>query len=163
MLILREALTDDAELLWLALTYAASMTPGGHSNIADAKNNASLAWYVCNWKRATDFGVIAEEAGVFLGAVWARLLEGSPQSSKVATKVEPEVAIAVLPEHQNRGLGLLLIQALIAQARLKVPVLVLSVREENPAVRLYERLGFVIERTMVNRVGGVSFAMRLAL
>jgi ribosomal protein S18 acetylase RimI-like enzyme len=139
------------------------MTPGGHSNIADAKNNASLAWYVCNWKCATDFGVIAEESGVFLGAVWARLREGPLQSSKVATEVEPEVAIAVLPEHQNRGLGLLLMQALIEQARPKVTALVLSVREENPAVRLYERLGFVIERRIVNRVGGMSFAMRLVL
>ena len=38
----------------------------------------------------------------------------------------------------------------------------LSVREENPAVRLYERLGFVTERTIVNRVGGRSLAMRWA-
>ena len=35
----------------------------------------------------------------------------------------------------------------------------LSVREANPARRLYERMGFVVVQTIVNRVGGASFVM----
>ena len=162
MLILREALASDAEFLWLALTYAASMTPGGYASVDDAKKDTYLGWYVRNWKRATDLGVIAEEAGTPVGAAWARLLNEPPHASKVATDFEPEIAIAVLPGHQNRGLGLLLMQALIEQARPKVPALMLSVRKENPAVRLYERLGFIVVQEIINRVGSGSLAMRLA-
>ena len=35
----------------------------------------------------------------------------------------------------------------------------LNVREENPAVRLYERTGFQIIGDMTNRVGGRSLVM----
>jgi predicted acetyltransferase len=37
------------------------------------------------------------------------------------------------------------------------------VRQENPARRLYERSGFVVTRTIPNRVGGVSLVMRADL
>jgi hypothetical protein len=50
---------------------------------------------------------------------------------------------------------------LIAEAGLRGLVLRLSVRSENPARRLYERLGFrvVSGSTVPNRAGGVSLGM----
>jgi ribosomal protein S18 acetylase RimI-like enzyme len=36
----------------------------------------------------------------------------------------------------------------------------LTVREGNPAIRLYQRAGFVVIEEIVNRVGGKSFVMQ---
>ena len=61
------------------------------------------------------------------------------------------------------GAGGLLLEALIAAAGDRYPAIMLSVREGNAAVRLYERFGFATERRVVNRVGGVSLVMRRPL
>jgi ribosomal protein S18 acetylase RimI-like enzyme len=68
------------------------------------------------------------------------------------------VEITLLPQYRKLGLGSQLLQAIIAQAtRHGVPVSI-HVERENPALRLYERLGFEkIEEK------GVHFLMRRAL
>ena len=48
----------------------------------------------------------------------------------------------VAPSHQGRGLGTRVLRALIADARASGAQLRLSVLKQNPAARLYERLGF---------------------
>jgi ribosomal protein S18 acetylase RimI-like enzyme len=48
----------------------------------------------------------------------------------------------VAPSHQGRGLGTRVLRALIADARESGAGLRLSVLKQNPAARLYERLGF---------------------
>ncbi len=50
--------------------------------------------------------------------------------------------IALLPEYRNTGLGTALIRELIAEARHTRKPLRLHVETFNPALRLYERLGF---------------------
>lgn len=51
--------------------------------------------------------------------------------------------IAVLPSHQGKGWGKLLLNALMAQLKEKgIQTLWLEVRESNPARHLYENLGF---------------------
>ena len=52
------------------------------------------------------------------------------------------IDIALLPEHQNGGIGTGLIQELMAEAREAGRRLRLHVETFNPALRLYERLGF---------------------
>ncbi|MDW9250051.1 GNAT family N-acetyltransferase [Burkholderia cepacia] len=53
--------------------------------------------------------------------------------------------IQILPDHQGRGIGEAVLNALLADAaRAHVPVS-LSVLHGNPARRLYERLGFRVE------------------
>ena len=48
----------------------------------------------------------------------------------------------VTPAHQGRGLGTTVLRALIADARRSGALLRLSVLKQNPAARLYARLGF---------------------
>ena len=171
-MLLREATPDDEPFLWSMLTYAASMTPGGAESVEDAKRDASLPWYAHRWgSRAGDLGVVARRGGgedeTLLGAAWVRLLlegEGDDAAKhKVATTEIPELAIGVAPEHRGRGVGSALLGELVRRARGRYPALALSVRETNPSVRLYERVGFVVERSVVNRVGGSSLVMRLPL
>ena len=54
------------------------------------------------------------------------------------------VDISLLPAHRNTGLGTSLLRSLQEEAVLAGKPVRLSVARENPARRLYERLGFVL-------------------
>jgi ribosomal protein S18 acetylase RimI-like enzyme len=71
----------------------------------------------------------------------------------------PELALAVHPHARGQRVGEALLLHLLEQARSWYDGVVLSVRAENPAVRLYQRLGFAIIDTTTNRVGGQSWVM----
>ncbi len=158
---IRDARAADADALWLMLTYAASMSPGGISSVEDAKRDEALRSYVEGWPREGDLGAVAvDDAEELLGAAWARPLSGPATPYKVATSDDPELAIGVVPFARGKGVGTALLAALLERAAIRYPAVVLSVRAHNPSVRLYERAGFVIVRRMVNRVGGDSLVMR---
>ena len=141
------------------LVLAASMS-GTEEDIETARTDPELCGYVEKFGRPDDLGVIALRNNEAIGAAWARLLVGEPKPSKVWTHDVPELAIATLPSARGQGTGSALLRAFLEVARSRFPAVTLSVREENPAVRLYERHGFVIERRIMNRVGSVSLAMR---
>lgn len=70
------------------------------------------------------------------------------------------MAIAVQPSHAGDGIGTALLKRLLATAdRSGIPAIVLSARADNPAIRLYERFGFVETGRIVNRVGTESLKM----
>ncbi len=48
----------------------------------------------------------------------------------------------IVPQHQGRGLGTTVLRAVIADAHRSGALLRLSVLKQNPAARLYARLGF---------------------
>ncbi len=102
-----------------------------------------MARYLCGWGRHGDSALIAGEDDGPVGAAWYRLFpEGEPGYGFVATDV-PELSIGVAADARGRGIGTLLLDALIADARNGgFPALSLSVEPDNPAVRLYERAGF---------------------
>ena len=52
------------------------------------------------------------------------------------------IDIALLPAHQNRGIGTMLVQSLLEEAAATAKSVRLHVLATNPAVRMYERLGF---------------------
>jgi ribosomal protein S18 acetylase RimI-like enzyme len=66
------------------------------------------------------------------------------------------VQIQLVPDMQGAGLGKQLVEGVIADARKAGVSLRLSVLRENPARRLYERLGFVVFSE-----GPHSYEMRL--
>jgi len=75
----------------------------------------------------------------------------------------PKVSIGVNPEARGQGVGEKLMRALIAEAARRGLGLCLSVRTENPARRLYERLGFreIRGSAATNRARGISIGMVL--
>ena len=52
------------------------------------------------------------------------------------------VDIALLPEHRNRGTGSALLAGLMEEAATAVKPLTIHVERFNPALGLYQRLGF---------------------
>ena len=152
-LIVRAATAGDEPFLWRMLALAASMD-GSDEAISVAKTDPKLAVYLDGY----DVGFVAERDGVAIGAAWLR--SGEPMEGKVWTPSMPELVIASIPDVRGEGVGNALLRAIVDASGGRFAAIALSVREENPAVRLYERFGFVIERVIVNRVGGRSLAMR---
>ena len=154
---LRPTTSADVEFLWQMLAEAAY-----EPDVQAAKSLEILTKYLSGWQRPTDFGFIAEEAGRPLGAAWARQFTLDEKPFTYVDDRTPEFAIGVLPGQRGHGIGTALLTALLDQARKDGRAgLVLVGRHDNPALRLYERLGFTripgAERP--NRVGGFSIGM----
>ena len=143
---IRRAAPGDFDFLKLMLYEAAFWRPGlrrppFHAALADPR----LARYLQNWGRAGDTALVAvDSSGQPIGAAWYRLFAaGDPGYGFIAAGI-PEVTIAVVPAHRRKGTGTALLKALLALARKEgLTALSLSVEQDNPALELYERLGFV--------------------
>lgn len=159
------ATAADQQALWLALYYASHMDEEAGRRPADACADPGLRRYVAGWGRPGDLALLAEDVdGRLLGGAWLRLLIGDERHGPEFVDAEtPELGIAVLPPTQGRGIGSRLLGAVIDRARGRYPAIVLTVREGNPARRLYERFGFAPIGAITNRVGGRSCKMLLAL
>jgi GNAT superfamily N-acetyltransferase len=100
------------------------------------------------------------QPGPLAGATveWLLLYRGSYGDEET-----PKVSIGVRPNARGRGVGEKLMRALIGEAARRGLGLNLSVRSENPARRLYERLGFrdIPGSAVTNRAGGISSGMAL--
>ena len=154
---------ERTEVLWRMLQIAAH-----EDDLDEAKRNALLIPYVKNaGDNGCDFvAVVAKsEDEQVLGAGWMQRWT-DPDSRGFAFMQEniPEIALGVDPEYQGQGIGSKILNGLISGAYEQEndwPGICLSVRSDNPAVRLYERLGFKIvqDSEKRNRVGTLSFNM----
>lgn len=159
--LIRSSRQDDELFLWQMLYYAAHMQDDDERHLDAAKNDPGLQKYVQDWGRETDIGVIAlhPHDQSLLGAAWIRLLTEEKKMSRLIPDGTPELAIAVLPDYIGHGIGTQLLTHLLEKARQIYPAIMLSVRINNPARYLYERMGFEIIDTAINRVGSESFVM----
>jgi ribosomal protein S18 acetylase RimI-like enzyme len=161
---LRPATLDDVPFLWDMLYYAAHMSEEGATSSEAARDHPDLNKWVDGWGRAGDRGMIAFDPATQrkLGAAWLRLLPEGFSTGYVDDET-PELAIAVAPECIGQGVGAALLAALIESVRAEFPAIVLTVRHDNPARRLYERCGFVEIDAVANHVGTKSAKMLLKL
>ena len=156
----RPANATDTPFLWQMLYIAAHMAEG-HEPMEGIYDHPELAKYVRDWPRANELGVIAVdmETGAAAGAAWLRFFPEGERDYGFIDEQTPELAIAVRAEHQGQGVATLLLQHLLADAQAHYPAVGLTVREGNPAIRLYERQGFQAIGQVVNRVGTMSLLM----
>lgn len=154
---IRPARQDDLDLLWDFLATAAY-----EPDAAAAKAIPIVAAHLAGWQRPTDFGFVAELDERAFGAAWARQLgmKGNPFYLNNRT---PEISVAVHPSARGHGIGAALVRRLIDEATSRKLGLCLNVRETNPALRLYQRLGFrrVPGWETRNRAGSLSLGMVL--
>ena len=114
-------------------------TPTGDEVMADPR----YAMYLAGWPRPGDHGLIAEQDGP-VGAAWYRTFTEASHGYGFVAEDVPELAIAVIASRRRRGIGRrLLVDLLDASLAQRYPAISLSVREANPARRLYESAGFV--------------------
>jgi ribosomal protein S18 acetylase RimI-like enzyme len=159
---IRPVKPEDEEILWLMLFHAAHVHEEGKT-LAETKANPGLATYVADWGRTGDLGFIAVDSDTnkALGAVWARLFSADDKGYSKTDDKTPELAIAVLPECIGQGIGTQLMQQFLDEAAKYYTAVTLNVRADNPALRLYQRLGFEIVGEFTNRVGTLSYDMRV--
>lgn len=132
---LRDVLPEDEP--WLAALYATTrddlqlVPEPQRQRLVDFQFRAQQQQYVTNWPNARNYivSIGAEPAGRMIVA------HGGSEMRLVD--------IALLPTHRGQGIAGSLIGDLIAEARRERLPLRLSVMNNNPARRLYERLGFV--------------------
>ncbi len=159
-LTVRALQVTDEPLLWTMLMYAAH-----EPSVAAVKANPDLARYVQQWGRVGDMGVIAQKAEVPVGAAWLRLWTPGDRGYGYVADEIPELAIAVIPDMRGQGVGTTLLEKTLQIASSRFSAISLSIRADNPALRLYERTGFmpVPGSEMINREGGRSFSMKIKL
>lgn len=124
------------ELLYEAIYIPAGSAPP-EPEITD-RPELALYWQDFG-SRAGDFAVCAKAGGRLAGAAWARIMDDYGHLYDGV----PSLACAVYPGWRGRGIGTAMLRALLDTLRAAGYTRVtLSVQKENPAVRLYRRLGF---------------------
>ena len=112
--------------------------------------NYSPDFFIDLHDRFPETFIVAEEDGKIVGYIMCRIetnffnLAGSGKKGHV-------ISVAVLPEHQHKGIGDALLQEALKnmQAIYHAKECYLEVRVSNmPAIKLYRKLGFYIKRTL---------------
>lgn len=143
---IRSATVDDVGFMWEML-YEAVHWPPERDEQKPSREEVSadpeISHYLEGWGRRGDVGFVAVEGGERLGAAWQRLMTAEDPGYGFVDEETPEIAVAVVPEARGRGIGGLLMEAVIEAARSSgYEEISLSVDRTNPAVRLYELCGF---------------------
>jgi ribosomal protein S18 acetylase RimI-like enzyme len=143
--VIRQATSHDETFLFEMVYEALFVEPGGEPFARSVLDHPQIAHYAKGFGRPGDVGLLAQTlAGSPIGAAWVRRYTSSDPAYGFVDGDTPELSIAVITEYRGAGVGTRLLTELLAN----VPRCSLSVDERNPAVRLYERLGFeTIERS----------------
>jgi GNAT superfamily N-acetyltransferase len=151
----------ESELIFSFLTLAARMAESGEP-IQKALSDKQLTKYWQRWGQPSDLGVVAVRSGdgVAISCAWLRQLPAD-DAGFVAEGVL-ELAIGTVDGERGRGVGRQVLAHLLELARERAHGVSLSVRADNPAVRLYQAFGFQTTAELTNRVGTRSLSMMLA-
>lgn len=142
---IRVARAGDLPFLWEMLYEAAAVNPGVR---AMGKERAlalpALRKYLEGWGRAGDQAIIAvDPAAQPVGAAWYRFFSEDAAGYGFVASDIPELSVAVVSDMRGKGVGGALIANLLERARAQgYRAMSLSVDRSNPALSLYQRLGF---------------------
>ncbi len=141
---IRPLTSNDESFLRDVLYHAIYVPPGEDAPPYEIVREPELARYVTDWmKRPEDLGFAAEENGELIGAAWLRRWPSSERGFGFVDENTPELTIAMLPQYRGCGAGTELLRCLVNEAAQRYGAVSLSVAVSNPALRLYQREGFI--------------------
>jgi len=142
---LRRAAAHDEPFLRETLAAAADWrTPAAVRSGDEVMHDPVVAHYLAGWPLDGDFGVIADDAGVPVGAAWCRCFVSEPHGYGFVAPDVSELTIGVVTERRGRGIGRLLLTEVISEAQRRgIARISLSVEADNLAIDLYIDVGFV--------------------
>ena len=145
MLRIRELAPADAEFLGAMLYEAVYWDPAKERlPIEFVLAHPQLSIFHEGWGRPGDAGLVAELDGEPVGVVFYRRFTEAVHGEGFVDEATPELAIAVADGRRGHGIGAALMEAMHERARADgLERLSLSVDADNPAKRLYARLGYV--------------------
>lgn len=135
---------EDRLFLWEMLYQAIHVTQEEEPPSREVLLHPEIRRYLQDWGQPHDSGFVAVDPVPArpIGAAWLRLLSGDQQGYGYVDDATPELTVAVVPECRGKGVGTRLLSHLLATTESRYPALCLSVSPDNPALRLYKRLGF---------------------
>ena len=144
MLRIRELEPADADFLGAMLYEAIYWDPAKERLPAEfVLAHAAVTIFHAGWGRPGDTGLVAEVDGEPAGVVWYRLFTEAEHGGGFVDEATPELAISVADGQRGKGIGGDLMAAIAERARADgLERLSLSVDDDNPAKRLYARLGY---------------------
>ncbi|MEU8155286.1 GNAT family N-acetyltransferase [Micromonospora sp. NPDC048986] len=143
-LVIRAATSADFEFLVDMLVEAVNWLPERNWSREQILANPALAHYVTGWMQPDDFGLVAvDRADRSVGAAWCRYLTAADPGYGYVSDDVPELTIGVVEAWRGRGVGRLLLRAVLDAARERgIRTVSLSVERANFAARLYAAEGF---------------------
>ena len=141
---IRPAALTDVPFLWDML-YQTIYVPADATPLSRGiLNHSEISRYVLGWGQLHDTSLVAvdRESSQPIGAARFRLLVGEHRGYGYVDDRTPELSTAVVPEYRGRGVRTSLLSQLLTAAQVHYPAVSLSVSLDNPALRLYQRLGF---------------------
>lgn len=146
----------DEDFLWEMLYQAIFIPEGEPRPSKDILNEPHIEQSLKGWGRDGDTALIAIDTDNNpIGAVWVRLFDESNKTYGYIDSQTPLLGMALLPEYRGNGIGTALLgEMLRITNEAGFGAVSLSVDSKNPALSLYNRLGF-------NKVGidGTSWNM----
>jgi ribosomal protein S18 acetylase RimI-like enzyme len=139
--------TTDADLILVKKTLYTALSWDPDDPIPPFEtvvDHPNIRIYHDGWMRPGDDGLAAEtQSGLFVGMAYCRQFLESEGAQGFFDADTPELAVAVHPRFRGRGVGRRLIRGLHqARRRAGTKHISLSVDAGNPAVRLYQDLGY---------------------
>lgn len=141
---IRTASAADLAAVRAALAYAIEWrSPSLSATPEEVIRRTGHEYLLSEWGRDGDVAVVAQAGSRMVGAAWYRFWSEAEHSYGYIDPATPELGIGVDPDYRQLGVGTALVNALLELAEaVGIARISLSVEADNPAVRLYENVGF---------------------
>lgn len=138
---IRELKSCEIPLLNEFLYEAIFIPEGAQAPPKDIVKHPDLQKYIADFGGKDDVCYVAEVEGKVVGAVWTRIIHDFGHVDDET----PSLSISIFNEYRNLGIGAALMQQiLLALKERGYRQVSLSVQKANPALRMYEKLGFEV-------------------